>query len=159
MSPEDEEARKNAITAASAHPNDTGPVPFDVSQFELEDTAWKDIENVKRTGDLLYNGKPVRICVYSPGSKQGVRALHKAGLQAQLRIQATFRGVVDKDGGAQADEERAAKLTAITASIENFPIPGGAAALYANHKLRDIGDQVEEFFGNKTNFSKAVTPS
>jgi hypothetical protein len=128
---------------------------FDVSAFEIEDTAVLEVQNLKRTGDLLYNGQPVRITIYSPGSKQGVKALHKASLAAQMALRATFQGKIDKDGPAQAEENRAAKLVAITASIENFPIPGGAAALYANPKLRDITDQVEEFFGNSANFSRA----
>lgn len=130
---------------------------FDVSAFELEDTAVLEVQNVRRTGDLLFNGQPVRITIYSPGSKQGVRALHKSSLAAQMALRATFQGKIDKDGPQQADENRAAKLVAITASIENFPIPGGAAKLYGNPKLRDIADQVEEFFGNGANFSRGGT--
>lgn len=130
-------------------------VEFDVSAFELRDTAVLEVQNVQRTGDLMYNGKPVRITVYSPGSKEGVRALHKAALASQLTVRATFTGKIDKDGPKQADENRAAKLVSITAGIENFPIKGGAAAIYSNPKLVDISDQVEEFFGNKSNFSKA----
>lgn len=127
---------------------------FDVSAFELEDTAVLDVQNLNRTGDLLYNGKPVRITVYGPGSKQGVKAMHKLGLQAQLRLKATFAGKLDKNAAQQADEELSAKLVAITASIENFPIVGGAAALYANPKLIDIANQVNEFFGILANFAK-----
>lgn len=138
-----------------ANVNGEAVTTFDVSAYEIEDTAVLEVQNLKRTGDLLYNGKPVRITIYSPGSKQGVRALHKLGLQAQLRLQATFRGKIDKEAAQQADEERAAKLTAITASIENFPIPGGAAALYSNPKLIDISNQVDEFFGSIANFSRA----
>lgn len=130
---------------------------FDVSAFELEDTAVLEVQNLRRTGDLMYNGKPVRITVYSPGSKQGVRALHTAGLSAQLRLRATFSGKIDKHAAQQADEERAMKLVALTQSIENFPIQGGAAKLYSNPKLSDIADQVEEFFATKANFSKGAT--
>lgn len=133
---------------------DVSTQAFDVSQFEIEDTAVLEVQNLQRTGDLLNHGKPVRITVYSPGSKQGVKALHKAGLQAQLRLKATFSGRLDKNAAQQADEELAAKLVAITANIENFPIPGGAAALYSNPKLSDIGAQVNEFFSNQANFSK-----
>jgi hypothetical protein len=128
---------------------------FDVSQYELEDTAILTVQNVERSDDMLYQGNPVRITIYSPGSKQGVRALHRAGQQAQLRMQALFRGKVDKKAAEQADEERADKLTMLTASIENFPIPGGAKSIYSNPKLIDIADQVEAFFNEKSNFSKA----
>lgn len=130
---------------------------FDVSQFEIDETAVLEVQNIRRTGDLLYNGQPVRIRIYSPGSKQGVKALHKAGLSAQLRLRATFAGKVDKDAAQQADEERAAKLVAVTHSLENFPIPGGPAAIYSNPKLIDITSQAEEFFGNLANFGKGAT--
>lgn len=129
----------------------------DVSAFELEDTAVLTLQNLQRTDDMLHNGKPVRITVYSPGSTQGVRALHKVGIAAQLRLRATFQGKIDKDGGKQADEERLAKLVAITASIENFPITD-PRAVYSNHKLLDIANQVDEFFASAVNFSKASTP-
>ncbi len=129
----------------------------DVSAFELRDTAVLTVQNLQRTDDLLYNGKPVKITVYSPGSTQGVRALHKIGMAAQIRLRATFQGKVDKDGGKQADEERVAKLVAITESIENFP-GTDPRKIYSNPKLLDIADQVDEFFAGKANFSKASTP-
>jgi hypothetical protein len=142
---EELEVMKNATAAASAL--------FDVSQFELQDSAVLTVQNVARTDDLLVGGKPVKITIYGPGSAQGVRALHKAGQQAALRMQALLRGKVDKDAAKSADSERVMKLVGITANIENFPVPGGAVAIYGNPKLIDIADQVEGFFNDKANFS------
>ncbi|MCR4331760.1 MAG: hypothetical protein NUV34_03515, partial [Sulfuricaulis sp.] len=62
MNPEDEQARTNAMIAASAH--------FDVSQYELEDTAVLTVQNLQRTDDLPgEGGKPVKITIYGPGSQ------------------------------------------------------------------------------------------
>ncbi len=130
---------------------------FDVAAYELEDTAVLIVQNAQRTADLLYNKEPVKITVYSPGSKQGVRATHRATQAATLRAQGMMRGKLDKNSASQAAEERVAKLVAITANIENFPISGGAEGLYSNTRLIDIADQVEEFFDTKANFSKATT--
>ncbi len=131
---------------------------FDVTAYELEDTAVLTVQNLQRDDDLLYNEKQVKITIFGPGSKQGVKAIHKASMAATLRMQGLMRGKVDKKSAEQADEERVIKLTAITANIDNFPISGGAEALYSNPKLVDIADQVEEFFNTKSNFSKASTP-
>jgi hypothetical protein len=149
MSPEDEEARNNAIIAASAH--------FDVSDIELQDTAVLTVQNLKRDDDLLVNGKPVRITIYGPGSKQGVRATYRAQSQMQLRLMSASRGKFDKKGQEQSEAERREKLLAITAGIENLPFD--AADLYKNQKLIDIHDQVDLFFNEKANFSKASLPS
>ena len=130
---------------------------FDVSRYELADSAVLTLQNLERTDDLTgADGKnPVKITVYSPGSTQGVRALHKAGQAAQLRLQGLVRGKVEKNAAIAADAERVIKLVEITANIDNFPVEGGATAIYSNPKLGDIADQVESFFSDKANFSKA----
>lgn len=127
---------------------------FDVSQYELNDTSVLTVQNLQRDDDLLVNDKPVRITIYGPGSTQGVKALHKAGRAAQARLQLLVRGKTEKNAAEAADAERVEKLVGITANIENFPIEGGGAALYANPKLGDIADQVEAHFSDKANFSK-----
>ena len=128
---------------------------FDVSQYELEDTSVLTVQNLQRDDDLLVDGKPVLITIYGPGSAQGVKALHRAGRAAQARLQLLIRGKAEKNAAEAADAERVDKLIGITANIENFPIEGGAAALYANPKLGDMADQVEAHFADKSNFSKA----
>jgi hypothetical protein len=127
---------------------------FDLSQFELQDIAVLTLQNIDRTDDLLINGQPVRITIHGPGSPHGVKALHKAGQLAALRFQALMRGKVDKNAATAAEAERIDKLASLTFSVENFPVPGGAAAIYGNPKLIDITDQVEAFFNDKANFSK-----
>ena len=130
---------------------------FDVSAYELEDTATLTVQNIARDDDMQYDGKPVQVVIYSPGSKQGVRALHKSSQLAQLRMQALFRGKADKKGAEQADAERADKLTMITQGFINFP--ADPRTIYSNPKMIDFADQVESFFSDKSNFSKVSTPT
>lgn len=127
---------------------------FDVSQFEVDETAVLTVQNLKGDDDLLYDGQQVKITLYSTGSRAGVKALHRAGQQSQLRLQGILRGKTSKTAAEDADREQVEKLVAFTAQIENFPIPGGAEALYSNPKLGYIRKQVEEFLSNDANFGK-----
>jgi hypothetical protein len=129
---------------------------FDLSKFELEETAVLTVQNAKGDDDLIgADGKnPVTITLYGSGSRQMVKAQHKAGQQAQLRMQGLMRGKIDKKSGETADAELAEKLTACTKEIGNFPIP--AADLYANPKLGYITRQVVKFLDDDANFSSAA---
>jgi hypothetical protein len=127
-----------------------------ISSYELEDVGVLVVQNLARTDDLLYNGKPVKITVYSPGTPEGIRANHRAAMAATLRMKNMMSGKVDKNAAIQFDEERIAKVIAITASIENFPTTN-PKALYSNPKLIDIALQVDEFFTDRSNFSKVST--
>lgn len=128
---------------------------FDVSQFELEETAVLTVQNAKGDDDLLVNGAPVTIELYGSGSRQAVKALHRAGQAAQLRLQQLVRGKIDKRAAETADAEMVEKLVACTKSINNFPIEGGAEALYSNQKLGYITRQVVRFLDDDANFAKA----
>lgn len=130
---------------------------FDVSQYELEDTAVLTVQNASEDDDLIGadGTNPVKIVLYSPGSKQGVRALHKAGHQATARVRKVFRGKVDKTDAEAADQEEVEKLASFTKEIINFPI--SAEELYANPKLGYIKRQVSRFLDNDANFSKPST--
>ena len=132
---------------------------FDLSQYELEDTATLTVQNAAGTDDLIgADGvNPVRIAIYGSGTKQAVRALHKAGMAAQLRVQAMMRGKVEKNAAEKSDEEQKEKLVMITKSIENFPIT--AEKLYANPKLGYITSQVLKFFEDDANFAKPSAKS
>lgn len=132
---------------------------FDVSKYEIEEFAPLTIQNARGDDDLLGNdGKPVVFELYSAGSKLGVRALHKAGQQAQLRLQGMMRGKVSKTAAEEADREQVEKLTAFTKSISaNFPV--APDAVYSNPKLGYIRRQVEAHIGDDGNFSKASTPN
>lgn len=127
---------------------------FDVSQYELEETAIHTVQNAKGDDDLIgADGvNPVTIELYGSGSRQAVKALHKTGMQAQLRMQALFRGKVDKRAAETADDELVQKLVACTKAINNFPVE--AAALYANPKLGYITKGVVKFLDDDANFSK-----
>lgn len=127
---------------------------FDVSKFELEETATLTVQNAKGDDDLIgADGiNPVKIVAYSSGTKQAVKALHKAGQQAQLRMQALFRGKTDKKAAESADAEQVEKLVGFTKEIINFPIE--PAALYSNPKLGYITKQFAKFIEDDANFSK-----
>lgn len=127
---------------------------FDLSKYELEETATLTVQNAKGDDDLIgADGvNPVTIELYGGGSRQMVKALHKAGQKAQLRLQQLVRGKVDKRAGETADEEMVEKLATCTKAIHNFPVP--AADLYANTKLGYITKQVIKFLDDDGNFAK-----
>jgi hypothetical protein len=127
---------------------------FDVSQFELADTATLKVRNARGDDYLMVDGQIVTIEVFSPGSPEGVRALHRAGQLAAMRLNSVVRGEVSKEAAEEADAEEIEKLTLFTKSLNNFPIEGGARALYSNPRLRYIRTQVEGFLGKPGNFSK-----
>lgn len=130
---------------------------FDLSQFELDETATLTVQNAKGDDDLIGadGTNPITITLYGGGSRQMVKAQHKAGQQAQLRLQQMMRGKVDKRAGETADAEMVEKLTACTQAITNFPVP--AADLYANTKLGYITKQVIKFLDDDANFAKGST--
>ena len=124
---------------------------FDLSQFETIDTASLTILNPKGD-DLFFNGKKVLINVYGPGSKEFVNAKYKLDNAVQTRSIAMLRGKASKNAAEETRQLQAEFYAAITASIDNFPIEGGALALYSNPKLTYITDQVEKFLGDTENF-------
>ena len=126
---------------------------FDVTQFELKETAILTVQNAKGDDDLLVEGQNVTIELYGSGSRQAVKALHRAGQAAALRMQQLVRGKIDPKGSEKADEEMVEKLVACTKAINNFPIEGGAQALYSNTKLGYITKQVVKFLDDDANFA------
>lgn len=136
-----------------------GQEAFDVSQFELEDVAVLTVQNAAGTGDLLYGGKPVTIELYGPGSPQAVKADHKAGRAEAARLKRVMGGKMAKDEAEQADAEQVERLVARTRAINNFPIPGGAQAIYSNQRLGYIKRQVQRFLAEEANFAKASSES
>lgn len=130
---------------------------FDLSKYELEETATLTVQNAKGDDDLIgADGiNPVTIELYGGGSRQMVKALHKAGNAAQLRIQALVRGKVDKRAAENADAEMVEKLATCTKVINNFPV--APSDLYANIKLGYITRQVQKFLDDDANFAKAPT--
>lgn len=127
---------------------------FDLSQYELEDVSTLTLKNARGDDDLKgTDGKPVTVEVYSPGSPQGVKAIHKSSRQSQMRMFRSMRGEFDPQDAVNADREQAEKLAAFTKSIsDNFPV--APLAVYQNPKLCYIPRQVEEHIGKLGNFSK-----
>lgn len=132
---------------------------FDVEQYEMADTAIIRIKNLKGDDDLIFRGKAVTIEVFSPGSPQGQKALLKASRSAQMRAYRAMRGDSDPRDAEQAERDHVEKLAAFTKTINNFPIAGGAQALYANQRLMYISRQVAEGIDKLGNFSKGSSPS
>jgi hypothetical protein len=131
---------------------------FDVSQFELLESATLTVQNAKGDDDLIVDGKPVTIEIYSSGTVQAVKAQHKAGQAQQARMQAMLRGKTDPKAAEKADQEMVDKLTAITKSISpNFQV--SPAELYGNPKLGYITRQVAKFADDDANFTPAALAS
>lgn len=128
---------------------------FDLSSYELEDTATLTVQNAKGDDDLIgADGKnPVSIDLYGSGSRQAVKALHKAGQAVQNRVHALVRGKVDPKAAEKADAEMVDKLVACTKAVNNFPVD--PVDLYANPKLGYITKQVIRFLDDDANFAKA----
>lgn len=131
---------------------------FDLSAFEVSDTAVVDIIGLDQE-PLLRHGQPVRITVYGPGSAAYVRAEGRAAQASQARALAALRGKAGKQDLEEQRQQQAEKLAAVTVGIENFPIPGGALALYANPKLGYITNQVARFLEDWANFKPASAKS
>lgn len=123
---------------------------FNVTDFEARDTAWLEVENKKGDGPLLFNGQPVRIEVRSPGTKESMRAQHKIDTATNAKTYAAIRGKATKDTVESNIEQRAEKMVAVTAQIENFPV--SAKDLYENPKLGYITEQVVKFNADWSNF-------
>lgn len=127
---------------------------FNVADFEVNDTAKICIKGLDGE-PLQVNGEGVFIEVYSPGSREGARADAQYAAYNGARFIKTVRdkskGKVDPEDA----EREAARLVAYTKTLVNFPVPGGAGALYANAKLGFITNQVKEFIGDWSNFQKA----
>jgi hypothetical protein len=127
---------------------------FDLSQFETLDTATLTVQTPKGD-DLLVDGKPVTITLYGEGSKQYVNARYKLDNALQTRSIALMRGKSAKNAAEEQAQLKAEFLASVTASIDNFPIEGGALALYNNPKLAYITAQVDKFLAETENFMPA----
>ncbi len=129
---------------------------FNVEFFEAADTAILEVMNQKDE-PLLYKGQPVTIEMYGPGTSQYARAQAKIDSASQTRAFAAIRGKQPKDAAEENRRLNAEKLAACTKSVNNFPIKGGALALFQNPKLGYITDQAVKFGNDWVNFPAAST--
>lgn len=124
---------------------------FNLAAFEAADVGVLDVQTP--AGEpLLHQGQPVRIHLYGPGSVEYTRAQAKADTAAQARTFAAIRGKASKSATEDQREDGIHKLVACTKRVENFPIPGGAEALYRNQRLGYITNQVGRFLEDWANF-------
>lgn len=128
--------------------------PFDLSVYQIDQTGTLTVMNVKRDGELIgADGvNPVTIEVYSSGSPQAVKALHRAGQALQRRMRETIQGKLDPQAAIKAEAEQVDKLVAFTKSINNFPVD--PRTLYSDPSLGWIARQVDAFISDDANFSK-----
>lgn len=138
--------------------NNASTDEFDLSAFEITETATLEVLDVNGQ-PLLRHGHPVRITLHGPGSDVYVRAESRAAAATQARAFAALRGKAGKTDSDDQHRQRAEKLAAVTAGIDNFPVPGGALALYSNRKLGYITNQVEAFLGDWANFKPVSAQS
>lgn len=131
---------------------------FDLSAYELADTCEITLKDARGDDMLGTDRKPVTARIYSPGSPQGVQAIHKASRGAQQRLFHTMQGKVDPKDAENADREQAEKLAAFVESFsKNFPVT--PLQVTSNPRLPHLHRQIAETIDKYANFSKGSTPS
>lgn len=121
-----------------------------LADLEARDTAWLEVQNKQDDGPLLFNGKPVRIEVRSPGTREALGAQHKLEQAQTAKTFAAMRGKPAKETVDDKIAASAEKLAAVTASIDGLPI--APIELYKNPRLGYIAEQVQRFHGDWSNF-------
>lgn len=131
---------------------------FDVSQYELEDTAVITLKRTNGTDLIGADGvNPVTIEIYSPGSPQGVKALHRSAFKQQMRLTRTLRGEATAKDAEESDRDQAEKLSSFTKALSNFPV--APLEFFSNPRLRHLHKQVDEGVSNFGNFEKGPSAS
>lgn len=124
---------------------------FDLSKFELDDTATMTVTTPSGEEMIGEDGvNPITIEAWGPGTKQAIRAQHKAGQAAQRRIQDAWRQKVDPKAAEKADQERVDKAVAMTKRINNLSL--SPEELFGNPKLGYILRAYEQFLDQESNF-------
>lgn len=123
--------------------------PFDLAQFEVQDTAILTVMN-QRDEPLLYNGQPVTIELYGPGTREYQHANHRLAQANQAAAFAAMRGKPVKETAEGNATRVADKLTACTKAVNNFPV--SAQDIYGNPKLGYITAQAAKFIEDWANF-------
>lgn len=124
--------------------------PFNIADFEAKDTAWLEVQNIKDDGPLMFGGKPVRIELSSPGTREYLGAQHKMATANDTKTFAALRNKPVKESVETRIEDGSVKPIACTRTIENFPI--SAREMYTNPKLNYVTEQVRKFIEDWANF-------
>lgn len=122
-----------------------------LAAFEVADTAILDV-NGPDGQPLTYQGQPMRIELYGPGSTVHAQAQAKIEAAGMTRAITAIRGKAPKDPAEEAFRLRAEKLATCTACLINFPAGTTPMAIYSNPKLGYITDQVLKFVDDWANF-------
>lgn len=131
----------------------------DFSDFMLEETTRLELE-LPNGEPMLFNGAPVAVNLYGPATKEYASARAELDKESASRVFRAMGNRSSKKKGGDEDREADAKfLTAVTASFENFPFPGGAFAIYREPKFKYIGNQVQAHINDLGNFFKASKKS
>lgn len=138
----------------------TAITTFDFESFFIEDEATIDI-TLPNGEPMLYpataDGLPVTVVVYGPSTKQYAAAKEKLEKVATQRVMSAIGRPGKKSQDPAADEADTAYLVAITKHINNFPFPGGVAAVYADKRLQYVANQVRAHMADLGNFFKPST--
>jgi hypothetical protein len=128
------------------------PLPAtDFSAFFLQPSAVVNIE-LPTGGPLLFEGRPVRVHVHGPSSAEFTAAsdAQQRFIASQVQLKkGMVKSGIDPEEARQQDVRF---LTAITISVENFPYPGGTAAIYLERGLAYIPEQVRAYLNDQSNF-------
>lgn len=136
----------------------TGNADADFSAFMLDETSRLELE-LPNGDPMLFKGEQVAVNLYGPATSEYAAAKAAMDKESAARV---FRamGARNKKKGGEDDREADAKfLTAITASFENFPFPGGAYAIYREPRFKYIANQVQAHVNDLGNFFKASKAS
>lgn len=130
----------------------------DFTGFMLEETTRLELE-LPNGDPMLFNGEQVAVHLYGPATDEYTRAKTDLEKEGAARVFRAMGNRNKKKGGEEDREADAKFLTAVTASFENFPFPGGAFAIYREPKFKYIGNQVQSHINDLGNFFKASKKS
>ena len=122
----------------------------DFESFFLADTSRLEVD-LPNGEPMLYQGQQVAVLLYGPATDAYVKAKAAMEKEATHRVFAAM-GAKKKKGEEEDKESDPKFLTAVTAGFENFPFPGGPAAVYRERRLQYIADQVRRHLNDLGNF-------
>lgn len=122
----------------------------DFSEYFLTDTASVEID-LPNGDPMNHLGERVTVHVFGPSTDQFIKAKDVIDREASKRVMIAM-GAKGSKKEAEDKEADAKFLTSVTERIDNFPFPGGAAAVYRESKLKYIADQVRAHLNDLGNF-------
>lgn len=128
-----------------------GKLAFNLSQYELLESATMIVTTPAGDEMIGEDGEnPVTIDAWGPGTKQAIRAQHRAGQAATRRIQDAWRQKIDPKAAEKADQERVDKACALTRRINNLSLT--PEEFFSNPKLGYALRQFETWYDQESNF-------